>query len=245
MKALIYIFSFLFTTVVIISCEKDQNENKKSGCRVVMARINEDNVYDSILYEYDPRGRITKSDLGGGNYTTYTYETNKVTENNYVSGSISSTVIYTLGFDGYAMSSVRIRAGETDPESSTTYDINEDGYLMSEIEVKTNDSEDRKEIFYEYEDGNLIYKTFENLKTGYYSETQFEYYPDMLNKFSTNLIFKGKANTNLVKRISFTSDIINLVTNHSYQLDNKGYVTRQITTAGTSTIIQDYEYDCK
>jgi hypothetical protein len=229
---------------VIISCEKDKNENKKSECRVVMVRINEENVYDSILYEYNSRGRIIKSDLGGGNYTTYTYETNKVTENNYVSGSLSSTAIYTLGFNGYVMSSVRIRAGQTDPESSTAYDINEDGYLISEIEVKTNDSEDRKEIFYEYEDGNLIYKTYENLKTGYYSETEFEYYPDMLNKFNTNLTFKGKANINLVKKITLNSEIINLITNHSYQLDNKGYVTSEIITVGPSSKVQEYIYDC-
>src|SRR4030043_2350760 len=194
MKKLIYLFFFMISLFVLNTCEKD--ENKETVCRVTITIIKSGDEIDSILHTYDSQGRILKSDLGEGWYTTYQYETNKITEKNYATDLLSSTNVYTLDFDGYAMTSTHTLAGSSDPESTTTYDFDENGYLISTTEVKRDDHTDITTINYEYEDGNQVYREHIREKSSFYSETEYEYYLDKTNKFNDRSPFKGKQNIN-------------------------------------------------
>jgi hypothetical protein len=241
MKKIVHLF-FFATAFFLVTCEDD--EEKASDCQVIMMKVTQDNETDSVLVSYDSDDRVTEIDLGEGWSSVYTYGTSKVTEKSYINYLLSSTNVYTLNFDGYAMSSIHTHAGSDDPESSTTYDFDENGYLISEIEVDAQDADNRKETYYEYEGGNLIHKETDNLKTSYHSETEYEYYTDKLDKFTNHMTYLGKPNKNLVKKSTSTSDVITLISNYSYQLDKDGYVTNEIQTIGTVTLEMEYIYEC-
>src|SRR4030043_2276230 len=166
MKNLINLFFILIPLFVLNTCEKDKD--KETACRVTAMTFTQDDEIYSFLYSYDDEGRLVKSDFGDGWYSTYQYESNKVTEENYYADTLSFTNVYTLTYDGYVMLSTSTPAGSNDPESSTTYDFDEDGYLISMVEVNESDDDDIEETTNEYQDGNLVYKEVEHSPDVYY-----------------------------------------------------------------------------
>lgn len=241
MKKISYLLLITTISFLLATCEKDNN--KTSVCKVVMITITSGTDVDSILLAYDNKNRLIKRDLGSGWYSRYEYETNKVTEKNYFNNLLSTRNVYTLNYEGYAMSSVQY-SDDNQLQSNTSYDFDEDGYLISSIEVDADNPDNRKETWYEYEDKNLIYKTFENTKTGYFSETDYEYFLDKPNKINNDLPFKGQMNANLTKKSTLVSDMITLITNYSYQLDSKGYITKEMVTISSSAMEKEYYYEC-
>lgn len=242
MKKPVILFIVLAALFVLTTCEKD--EDKETRCRVIKLAIKYENNIDSILYDYDDEGQLHRSDLGGGYYTTYQYETNKVTERYYASDTLHYINVYTLSYNGYVMLSTHTLAGKDDPESSTTYDFDDNGYLISMVEVDESDRDDIQETTYQYQDGNLVYKEFEHSPDVYYSETTYEYYLDIPDKFNNKLPFLGKQNTNLVKKSTLVTEKITVVKNFSYQRNKAGYVLKEIETILTSTWEKEYTWDC-
>jgi YD repeat-containing protein len=242
MKKLIHLSFILITLFALTTCKKD--ESKKTICLVTVMKIKYDNQVDSIMYSYDDQGRLVKTEIDEGWYTTYQYGTNKVTEKSYQNGTLSYTNVYTLNFDGYAMTSTHTLAGNTDPESTTTYDFDSEGYLISTTEVQEDDHNDVVAINYEYEDGNLVYRENIHDKTSFYSETEYEYYLDKPDKFNNFFPFKGKQNVNLVRQATYTSGTINRITNYSYDINKAGYVLKEIETIGTIIWEIEYKYNC-
>ncbi|MBN2213220.1 MAG: hypothetical protein JW723_03160 [Bacteroidales bacterium] len=242
MKKKYYLFFALVPFFVLSTCEKD--DSKETVCRVTVMKIKSGEESDSIMYVYDDKGRLIKTELDENWYTTYQYGTNKVTEKSYADGALSYTNVYTLDFDGYAMTSTYTKAGNADPESTTTYDFDEDGYLISTTEVDEDDHTDVDINNYEYEDGNLMYKEHIHDKSAFYSESEYEYYLDKPNKFNNRYPYKGKQSVNLTKQMTYTSGTINRISNYSYDINKAGYVIREIETIGTIIWEIEYVYDC-
>ncbi|MBN1414916.1 MAG: hypothetical protein JW973_07435 [Bacteroidales bacterium] len=239
MKKTTCLIVVLAAAILLITCEDEE-----TVCRVVTAEYFDGTDASEVNFSYDTKGRHTKTDFSDGWYVTWTYGSNKVTEENYTDGSLSSTIVYNLNFEGLAMTSTKTKAGKNSPESSTAYDFDEEGYLISEIEVNATDAGDRDEYYYEYEDGNLVFKSHENSKSDFYSETTNEYYLDKPNKFSNTHKFTGKPNTNLLKKSTYTMNSVTITSNYSYQINDAGYVTNELQTIGTTTYEIHYIYDC-
>ncbi len=242
MKKPIILFIVLAALLVLTTCEKDKD--KETRCRVTVMKLKSGNEVDSIMYFYDDKGRLIKTEIQEGWYTLYQHETNKVTEISFIDGAHSYTNVYTLDFDGYAITSTYTLAGNSEPESSTTYDFDEDGYLLSTTEVSAIDHDDITTISYDYEDGNQVYREHVRSTSSYYSETEYDFYPDKTNKFNNLFPYKGKENTNLIKKTTYTSGSINLVTTYSYDINKAGYVIKEIQNTSTVVFEKEYIYDC-
>jgi hypothetical protein len=242
MKKTFYLFFALISIFVLNTCEKDKSKEKV--CLLTVMKIKSGEESDSIMYEYDDKGRLIKSAIDEDWYTTYQYGTNKVTEKYYADGTLSYTNVYNLDFDGYAMTSTYTLAGNSEPESTTTYDFDDNGYLISTTEVQRADHNDVTTITYEYEDGNQVYRERNRTTGSYYSETEYEYYLDKPNRFNNQYPYKGKQNSHLTKKTIYTTETTNLVTNYSYELNKAGYVIKEIQTISTSVWEIEFIYDC-
>src|SRR4030042_5389468 len=112
------------------------------------------------------------------------------------------------------------------------------------VEVNESNDDDIEETTNEYQDGNLVYKEVKPSPDVYYSETEYEYYLDMPDKFNNKLPFKGKQGANLVKKMTIVTEAITVVTNYSYQCNKAGYVLKEIQTILTLTWEKEYTWDC-
>lgn len=239
----IVIFAFAFN----YSCKKETSNDQT--CKIVKIAVpvpGKDTAY--INYSYDASDRLIKNDLGSGLYTTYSYETNKVTVKGYINNVLSYTEIYTLNSNGQAISSSYAQAGAS-VSRTTIYEFNVDGYLSKKTVTQASDNSKTDTYTYEYENLNLVYEDHEYSYDGPASSLKtYEYFTDKVNNFDFKLNFLGKSSANLVKKTVYTiytDPNYVLATNYFYEFNVEGKVSKQVMTLGTGSTTFLPKYECK
>lgn len=221
--------------LLVFSCKKD--EKNEQTCRITKVQIEGTNTY-AFIYTYDSNGKLIKSDLGQGLYSTYTWETNKVTVSNYCNNQLSSKEEFTLNNKGQAASSAYYSGGTT-LSKNTSFSYNSEGYLIQKTSTLASDNSKTDTYTFEYTNGNLTKETHAYSYSGLpSSETTYEYYPEKFNiTVSANIL--GKANVNLLKKSVYTiktATPVVVTTEFTYGFDTDGKVNKQtITVGGQST----------
>jgi len=246
-KILFLISILILLTSTFFSCEKDSP--KEQACKIVKIAI-PGNANDTayINYAYDATDRIIKIDWGGGLYTGYTYETNKVTVKGYLDNALSYTEIYTLNSNGQAINSTFAQAGAS-VSKTTIYEFDSEGYLTGKITTQASNNSKTETYTYVYENGNLTSETLDYSYDGpTASNNSYEYFTDKPNLYEIKLPYLGKKSANMVKKTIYTiyteTNFV-LTTNYYYEYSSDGKITKQVTTIGSGSITSLPKYECR
>jgi hypothetical protein len=234
----------LFTT-----CKKDETS---TTCKLIQAKLVSANSIDTsvINYSYGSDGKLSKVDMGGGFYTTYTYSGSTLTKNVYNNNVMSETNQFTLNSRGYADIAINKNAN-SQVVSNSVYEYDENGYLTSKTITMTADNTDVTTTTYSYDDnGNMIssYADHNIGSSGYDANWQndFEYYTDKPNKNRSTTEYEGKKSTNLAKTNTYSfNGQLALTTNYAYELNADGYIAKQTTVTGGSITYTVPVYNCQ
>jgi len=242
----IKITAFLLASLVFITCKKkDVNPQTCKVVKMAMPVAGADTGF--IYYTYDSSNRLIKSDFGSGLYTTYTFETNKVTSKSYVSSALSYTEVFTLNSEGIAISSTYAAAGAA-VSKTVTYEYNADGFLITKTTTQVSNNSQSDTYSYEYENGNLSYETHDYSYGSYPStDKTYEYFTDKTNTISVATSILGKKSANLLKKTVYTIfSATNIITNtnYTYEFGSDGKITKQIMAIGTASITSIPKYEC-
>lgn len=215
-----------FAAMVFVSCSDDDDDNVTPFGGKQISKItytdNDDGEIESYTYDYDKQGRIIsesavysqhESDL-----TTYTYETNKITEkiiNAYSGNTHIWQTVYTLDSKGRIISSINER------EETNIYSYDDKGQL---IKISGEDN-----IRFTWENGNLTKVEWNGYTTKYtYNRNEnknigINYFSEnMPNNILFNYGYFGAKNKNLMASTQEDSD--SPYTNE-YEFDKNGNVT--------------------
>jgi hypothetical protein len=249
MKKIHIITFFLAITAVLLStCKKDETT---TTCKVIQSKLVDANTTDTIVanFTYGSDGKLIKLDMGGGNYTTYTYSGGTMTKIVYTNNIMSETDVYTLNSSGYADIAINKNAN-SQVVSNTVYVYDENGYLTTKTTTMTADNTDVTTTTYSYDDNGNRTSTITDHYVGgndvFNSENDFEYYTDKINKNASTIAYEGKSNTNLAKTNTYTvMGNLALTTTYAYELDANGYISKLTTVSGGSIFYTFSVYNCK
>jgi hypothetical protein len=223
--------------LALASCKKDRQPSSpiQPLKKVTSIERAADGANKSV-YTYDQQGRISVVDFGN-NYsrTEYDYNTpglafKQYNNNGQLSWEVSNGVIengrlVSATFKSYVN-------GQLHSERTGTYTYNAAGYLVK-MDYPS------YYMVLEYTNGNCTKTLYYRKDTGVLDETTtMEYHTNLPNKFNLsffeysnylplfhNMGTMGKANANLVKRVTIQNANHTRITDYDYILDAKGYAT--------------------
>jgi len=166
-----------------------------------------------------------------------TAEIEKITKSS--AGNIIQRIIYTLGNDGFATSSIDSNFGVTGlAVTNVQYTYNGSRLHSKEISwIQSGDHPDSSmyALIFETQSGNFV--SIETSPVNYQSCTDYYEYNSLINKLDiesfSNLI-EGEINTNLIDHISWHPDCHSApstsepYSDYSYELDENGYVVKKV-----------------
>ncbi|MFN0035027.1 MAG: hypothetical protein ACKVUS_08175 [Saprospiraceae bacterium] len=177
------------------------------------------------------------------NHTDYTWQTDKVTIEWWLSGSLFISTVHTLDAVGRSVEEIQTNVWNNGSTSTTLRTYDTEGRIaqttsfdnLAETTVST----------YEWESGNL--KRMVSVSGNGTSTAVYEYYPDLANTLSTNILpIFGKESALLVKSGVSSSGGTSA---YSYLLDEKGRIKTQTTEHVSPTtslkIASEYFYACQ
>ena len=144
MKKIIYLLTLvLFTGVVFISCEEDDNSEPKEK-NLVPIKISEyeDNVLDGeTIFEYDENNKLVKVDYGEGYYNTLAYNSD---------GKLAKTEVYEdnnlYSYETYEYNSsnqiIKLQSYNQNDEAGSYYvhEYDSNGNVTKKTQYGTNDA---------------------------------------------------------------------------------------------------------
>ena len=147
----VIVFLSFVSCLFLSSCSKDNNDPAPASVPLIasMSAYNEDGaLFYSQTFQYDKQGRIIKSVLDNGSYSTIEYSGSNVILKDYRDGKLHSTVTYGLNNQGYLISQSTTAPGETE-----THEYDSNGYVK--LARYENDS-NLQTVTYTVVDGNYV-----------------------------------------------------------------------------------------
>lgn len=195
---------------------------------------------DSVWYEYDVDGRITKSTEGktmvGTYYNSvinYEYSANKVLVKYLLATGDSYTYLYMLDGNGLATS-----LGRPDSVPSELYYYNGDGYL-----VKDKNGYNANYGFYAYQDSFTIFGGNIMSRTATFGVKESYTYNDKPNTFGNEnrgQAFLGRQSKNLVATHHYEQNSSKEDYTYTYEYDAQGRVTSYLESYANSSSTTAY-----
>ena len=226
--SLIFMLGIVACLLCFTTCKKDKSDPSVPVKK--LKKITADG--ETITFEYNAAGKLSKMTLDETFYVAYQYLSNMLISTYYDSGDIEIDTAYTNS-DGYIIK-------ETSGSFETNYEYT-DGYL-SRIIDKTPYQTDT--VTCTWQDGNLM-------STNSESEPLYEYYLDKPNRcfsmtdYEEFTSFYGKTTKNLLKKETYHAPqhIPEMVYEYTYEFDSDGYVTKMTKVGGGDTTIFTIEWN--
>lgn len=221
---------------VLASCKKDTQPSSAQPLKKVTSIERTIDGANKSVYSYDQQNRLSEINFGN-NYrkTIYTYKPGGFEFKQYNNNNQLTWEVYNATLQNGRLTSASFRGyydnGQVSSDAPGTFTYNLAGYLVK-LEYPNH------YMTFEYTNGNCT-KVEYHKSTGEVDETTtLEYYPNLPNKF--NLVFfeysnylpmlhntgtMGKANANLVKKVTIQNSSNTRVTEYRYTTDAQGYAT--------------------
>ena len=239
-KLLTYCLIFASFVSLIISCKKNDVNQKKPACKIIT--INENSGSSSSVYKitYNNDGKI--STLNEGTSTSvFTYSGSTIIKNGTNNGSFSERDSITVDNNGRPLNVRQYydQAGTTWYNNSFEYNGN--GELLKSYQT-SNASSIPETTLYTITGGNLvgIQTSSDNLTLEYFSDkpSQPGDYLEVISLISYGVsLYPHK---NLLKSVNSGGSI----TNFNYETNADGLVTKFTATSGSSIETLAYQYQC-
>ncbi|MDP4282440.1 MAG: hypothetical protein Q8867_09880 [Bacteroidota bacterium] len=233
----------LLSVIFLFSCSKKDDNSTSGSKKPLVKTFSEENIILGSFW-YDSQGRVTCCRLFESpdiDSTVYLYGTDNLVRTTYINGKLQEIEHGSLE-NGKVVSS---KGNKADSSSfwSHYYTYDENGYLIREIELNK-DSVERWREDYQIKDGNYISMTHRDNNTQ--SVFTYEYYPgtsNSLKSMGSLVLSKFYESTNLVKKVEFSFDSIQPVTEEfSYTRYDNGWVKTMTETSGSHTSTVTFTY---
>lgn len=256
-KIISYVFSLLMILqlLVLTSCKKEDEiekskpePNEEDVCKLVKATMDEtynkgqSRLFATISYEYNVDHQLVKTTAPGLGYQTFEYDSKGQIIKFFRSYNGIPDQTQYIDYDNQGRWIKTINIEKSD---STIYQVSYDTEgNRTKIDILYPDG-GTTYTHYKYVNGNMIEKIEYGAST---ISTTYEYYLDKENKQRSWQIktfpMGGMAtpNKNLLKKES-SSTAKNSFT-YSYELNEKGYVTKETKLNPDYIFVFTYEYDC-
>jgi YD repeat-containing protein len=234
--SIFFLFAFAF---IIISCSKNNDAPTPPGGGNSPARLKTSMTDNgSTSYEYDSKGRITKSTTSTGEREEYVYGANTITTTEYAAdNSILSIATIELNADGL----ITKRTYDNAPANSYLYFYNADKTIAKRVITQNGNT---SVIDYFYTNGNFDSSRYKF--NGDWNSTIVPTYYDKADGLSDEvygLTYYGKSGKKLLKSESTRYDDGSTSTwNYAYDFDGKGRVTKRTSTNDQTVNVSYYTY---
>lgn len=239
MKLNYLFFALLIFTLVLPSCNKDEEDDANPEIPLIATVTLSVSGYSAAdSFKYDNKGRIkyhsskmTYNTQSVFYQTYYTYSSSSVIDEVYVNGVKNPGTVYNL--NGQGLCSHFKRGDETD-----TFKYNQDRYLTSKI---VNLPTFQINCTYTINNGNTVQSNAKNNENGisHSQITDYEFYNDTINTIgdaNKGLKIFGQQNKNLIKTYSYGNNKFH----YTYTLDEKKRVVQQESLSGEKYIFTYY-----
>ncbi len=236
-KSALLLSILAFVLLIFSGCKKESTDSF-TGCRLVSTSFN--GGFSYIFY--DNNGRPIRTERGTYLSTT-TYSGNTVTILSFLSGAFNGKYIYTLNDAGLTVN-IRSFADSLGTNwSNVAYEYNGDEVATQSYTSTTNSS---YILTYAWQDGNIIQSVSSN--TGLIA--YYEYYldkPVSIGDYYATAPLNGTGhvlrNKNLLKGMTYNAAWPNPM-NITYEFDADGKITARTSQTASSTIRNEYQYEC-
>jgi hypothetical protein len=240
MKQFKLILSSLFVLLVVNSCKKQNTAAPVVDNSPKLAKIEYVGSNNVVTYTYNADGRLIENK---NNY--YTEKTDYASGTPVVTGYITAT-----GVKDYSISGITLNGGKITNYSYYLHDAQGQTYgpVVYSFEYDANGFQVKgvgssHEYLTEVTNRNMTKQSIRNKTTGLTDRTYiFEFYTDKPNKLNLNFFevwygqimfdknLMGAKNSNLFKKITYTSGSRTEVTDFTYVTNADGYVTEYTTS---------------
>lgn len=246
--AFLSILAAVLFSLSLSNCKKDKNDPDPVDKICLLTHVTIDTAERSI--SYDAQNRIIRSESSSGAYTTYSYGNAQIVARRYDANDVFvEQSVYDLNGDG------NVEHFEDTDGNTADYYYDSNGYLEEAIEDYVSGAyyDDR----YLVVDGNVA-SIYRETGSGSILQWIYEYYTDLENKGGYFSVYdklyygfdfpetpRGKANRNLVKRMTLIYNGTALTPiEYEYAFTPEGYVSSM--TIGTAPNDRaDFVYECK
>lgn len=230
------IISAIALIAILASCKKDHDSKPAGPLKKITSIERTVDGANKSVYSYDQQNRLSLINFGN-NYrkTIYSYNAGGFEFKEYNSNNLLKWEVYDANLQNGRLISASFRGyyddGQVSSDAQGIFSYDAQGYL---VKITYPDHH----MTFGYTGGNCT-KVQYHKATGEISETiTLEYYTDKPNKF--NIVFfeyanylpmlqnngiMGKANANLVKKVTTQNSSNTRVTEYRYTTDAKGYAT--------------------
>jgi hypothetical protein len=230
------LLSLFALAMVLLACNKEDNDpqTQEESVHKISCVISASPgiIPDTMWYQYDSKGRLTKETYTYKSYDTYEYGASQVTVKKYSkTNEQTGTIIYSLNSKGF-VSSFSSDDGSFQYTEKNEYDSN--GLLNKVTSASVNYADT---AFYKYESGNMVQQISINWHNGVKSvdTSTYTFYTDKTSTIENKnygLKYQSNLNKDLIKTIA--SDYSNGT--FYYEFDDKTRVINKILKNGTDTL---------
>lgn len=242
MKKTTSLTAIAFTSLIVLSCSKEKNENpSNTAATSSVTRIKTwSNTSGQKTYLYDNSGKLTEVQSNTGSKVTYEYAPGKIIHRQFNTAGVNDfTAEYDLNEAGLVVTEKR----PSQPGFTATFIYNDQKQPVKSI-YNTNGIVHTQDFF--YNNGNC--DSIRISENGNWDYTRhFTHYTDKSNHLSNEAYgypFFGKESKNLVKSVEYidSNGSSSGLTSIEYEYDAKGRPVKETKTQGVNIYINYITY---
>ncbi|MEO6187224.1 MAG: hypothetical protein ABIO82_08055 [Ginsengibacter sp.] len=239
----------LFPVIFLLafaSCKKESSSGDIDPLLAKVKTYTEDyttdatHIHATFNLSYDNQGRVVSmiSTASQGDRFEYSYDGSTATMELFNSNVVGIHEIVFLNSNSLPDSTFQYNDTQDTSTEKYIYNASKQLVKLIEYDYSNNVSIISNVSNYTYDaEGDMIRKTES------YSETTYEYYPDLLNTLILNFDFSPGTGKHLVKKTTYSDGYDTVVLEHSYTFDSTNRLRTETVVADSGeVVIRTYTY---